>query len=185
MHGGPQPSWRARGWEQQAYRDRMAAGPSPHGADCRLHHLTHPQLWGHQFLPEGWVGRPAEPSWAGVPGCPPSPPSPKDFRARWTILQPKKGFPTGEGFESSASSYLLSSSGRSKKFDNENGADDSANCLRDGMAAWGWGDGMPWGFKTADECPAGYFASSEGDGRGLSAEPGNTLHRWVSRSSTS
>lgn len=87
--------------------------------------------------------------------------------------------------ESSASSHLLSSSCRSKKFDNENGADDSANCLRDGMAPWGWGDGTLQGFKTADECPVGYFASSEGDGRGLSTEPGNTLHRRVSRSSTS
>ena len=37
--------------------------------------------------------------------------------------------------ESSVSSYVLSSSCRSKKLDNENGTD----CLRDGTAAWGQG----------------------------------------------
>jgi len=53
------------------------------------------------------------------------------------------------------------------------------------MMAWGWGDGTPQGFKTVDECPVGYFASWEGAGRGLCTEPGNTLRRRVSRSSTS
>jgi len=82
MQGGLQPSWHAWGWEQQGYRDRTAAGPSLGGADCWLHRLARPQLWGSDFLPGGWLGLPAEPSWAGVPGCPPSPATPGNFRAR-------------------------------------------------------------------------------------------------------
>lgn len=179
-----------RGWEQQGYRDHMAAGPPPHGADCRLHRHNHPQLWRHQFLPEGWVGFPAEPSWAEVPGCPPSPPPFGDCRARWTIVQPKKrGFPTGGGLrlpsKSGQSSHLPSCSCRSKKFNTENGADDSGNCLE---AAWwpGAGGTAHHGvLKTQMSAWWDILPAQKEMGEGSCAGPGNTLHRRVSGSSTS
>lgn len=153
----------------------MAGELSPHGADCLFHHS--PQLWEHQFLPEGWVGLRAE-LW--VPSH-----LPGDFRACGIILQPKRGFPTGPlraAHPATACPPLGGTTNLTMKVE----ADNSTNCLRE--MAWKPGArGMAYHRVLNLQMSAqwGILPAQKEDGSGLCTGPGNTLHRWDYRSSTS